>query len=509
MFRMKIWGEDFEQEVRPLIKSFYPGAEFAVEKVNRDSITGSTDTEEFSAALLKNLVDGETEVPDFAFLLDKTEGYMLVSHQGGFFAGEFHGVDPTAERRVYKDCLMRELYRILNEMTGIELPWGIMTGIRPTKQVLERLEAGEDRSEIERFMKEEYLCTDEKIETSFQVAETECRVLGSLPYENGYSLYIGIPFCPSTCYYCSFTSYPVKAYGKRMEEYLQCLFKEIEEMGPTFPNKELQSVYFGGGTPTTLSAEQLDRLFTAVEKNFDLSKCREITVEAGRPDSITEEKLRVIKAHGIERISINPQTMQQKTLDLIGRKHTVGEIEEAFQLARSVGFENINMDMILGLAGEKPEDVQSTLEQIGKLSPDNLTVHTLAVKRAARLNTNKADYEGMEAENVQEMLRLSCEFAKANDYHPYYLYRQKNMTENLENVGYSRPGKESLYNILIMEERHTILALGAGATTKFVFPGRERLERVENVKSLVDYIGRIDEMIARKKDFLKQYGDQL
>lgn len=519
MIGLMIWGVDFEQDLRPLIKAFYPGCGFTVRKEEaKENIgdisawlallelhfpAGCESAGEQTQRTGKAADGGEEDFsPDYAFYLTESDGYMAVRHQGAWITDEFHGIVRERERKEYKNALMRPLYRILERTTGLHLPWGILTGIRPTKQVLEQLEAGISEEEIRRFMREEYFCTDEKIATSLSVAKTECGILKDMDYRSGYSVYIGIPFCPSTCYYCSFTSYPVGVYGARMEEYLDALMKEIRYAGGAFPEKRLQTVYVGGGTPTTLSAAQLDRLFDCMETNLDLSHVKEITVEAGRPDSITEEKLRVIRAHGIRRISINPQTMKQETLDLIGRRHTVEQIEEAFYMARSLGFDNINMDMILGLAKETPEDVAQTLSRIGKLSPDNLTVHTLAVKRAARLNTNKEEYAGLEASGVQEMLRLSCEFAAAHDYHPYYLYRQKNMTENLENVGYARRGREGLYNILIMEERQTILALGAGATTKFVIPAENDIKRVENVKSLKDYIERIDEMIGRKERFL-------
>ncbi|MBQ9118945.1 MAG: coproporphyrinogen dehydrogenase HemZ [Lachnospiraceae bacterium] len=508
MITMTIWGEDFEQEVRPLIKSFYPGEEFQVTKKEESTLSAETirTAEQFKELLVAL---PEEEQPAYAFCLRKTEGVLAVRADGVWYADAFAGVPENAERRIYKDCLMRKLYLILQKLTGKTLPWGIMTGIRPTKQVLERLEEGESAEQIRSFLKEEYYCTDEKIETSLTVAKKEHEILTELDYRNGYSVYIGIPFCPSTCYYCSFPSFPIKIHGHLMEAYLAALKKEIQYAATAIPGKKLQSIYIGGGTPTTLSAEQLDDLFTAVENAFDLSHLKEYTVEAGRPDSITPEKLQAIKRHGIPRISINPQTMKQETLDLIGRKHTVEQIEETFYQARELGFENINMDMIIGLAKETPADVALTLERIGRLSPDNLTVHTLAVKRAARLNTNREDYADMAAENVQEMLRLTYEFAKAQNYHPYYLYRQKNMTENLENIGYSRPGKEGIYNILIMEERQTILALGAGATSKFVFREKNQLERVENVKSLKDYIERTDEMIERKKRFLEEFGDRL
>ena len=226
-------------------------------------------------------------------------------------------------------------------------------------------------------------------------------------------------------------------------------------------------------------------------------------MEAGRPDSITREKLEILKDFGVSRISINPQSMRQKTLDLIGRKHTATQIEEAFYLAREIGHDNINMDIIIGLSGENPSDVLYTLDKIKSMNPDSLTVHTLAIKRAARLNTQREQYKDMEAVRVSDMLSETVLFANENDYHPYYLYRQKNMAENLENVGYARHGKEGIYNILIMEEKQTILALGAGGSSKFVFHKENRIERVENVKSVMDYTERIDEMIQRKKDFLR------
>lgn len=530
MFDMIIWGVDFEQDLRPLIKAFYPGCDFTVRK---EEIGDTLHTIAEWTAFLKRIFPEngrktEEFFPDYAFYLMESGGYFAVWYKESWILDEFHIDDDNipsgnpmifrddvlkknAARRRYRNALMRPLYRILERISGVHLPWGILTGVRPTKQVLEQMEAEIPESEIARFMREEYFCTDEKIAMSLSVARTENKILKEMDYRAGYSMYLGIPFCPSTCYYCSFTSYPTAVYGGRMEEYLEALFKEIRYVGGAgkIPAKCLQTVYIGGGTPTTLSASQLDRLFTCMEENLDLSGVKEITVEAGRPDSITKEKLSVIRAHGIQRISINPQTMNQKTLDLIGRKHTVEQIEEAFYLARELGFDNINMDIILGLANETPRDVEKTLDRIKMLSPDNLTVHTLAVKRAARLNTNREEYEDLKASGVQEMLRLSREFAQENGYHPYYLYRQKNMTENLENVGYARMGKEGLYNILIMEERQTILALGAGATTKYVMPAGNRMVRVENVKSLKDYIERIDEMIARKENFLRGHQDGL
>ena len=270
--------------------------------------------------------------------------------------------------------------------------------------------------------------------------------------------------------------------------------------------KRLDTVYIGGGTPTTLEPEQLDRLLTELERGFDMENVRELTVEAGRPDSVTEEKLRVLKEHGVGRISINPQTMNDKTLEIIGRRHSAAQVEEAFWLARKAGFDNINMDIILGLPGEGIDEVRATLERISALKPESLTVHSLAIKRAAALNIWREKYIDLKFENSDEIVSLAAEYAKKIGCEPYYMYRQKNMAGNLENVGYALPGRECIYNILIMEEKQTIIAVGAGASTKVVFDAGSsspRIERVENVKDLTSYIERIDEMIMRKKNFFK------
>ena len=287
-----------------------------------------------------------------------------------------------------------------------------------------------------------------------------------------------------------------------MDEYLGALFRELEYTADRMKGKVLDTVYFGGGTPTSLSAEHLDQVIAKVEELFDLSGVQEFTVEAGRPDSITREKLEVLKHHGITRISINPQTMNQKTLDVIGRRHTVDMVKEKFALAREMGFDNINMDLIMGLPGEDLDDVKHTLEEIEALKPDSLTVHSLAIKRAARLNMFKEEYADLKINNTPEMIALSEACARRMGMEPYYLYRQKNMAGNFENVGYSLPGKACIYNILIMEEMQTIAACGAGTTTKVVFPSENRRERCENVKEVEQYISRIDEMIGRKEKII-------
>ena len=333
---------------------------------------------------------------------------------------------------------------------------------------------------------------------SLDIAKREIRLLKGLDYEDGYSLYIGIPFCPTTCAYCSFTSYPISRFAKQVDAYLDAVEREVILTAELFAGKKLNTIYFGGGTPTTLEPEQLDRLCAMIEEHFDLTNVREWTVEAGRPDSITADKLRVLKKHPVTRISINPQTMKEETLRLIGRRHTVAQIRDAFAMARELGFNNINMDIIVGLPDETPEDVEHTLQEIAKLGPDSLTVHSLAIKRAARLNIQKEDFANSQSVNSESLMELTAEYAAKMGLLPYYLYRQKNMTGNLENVGYAREGLEGIYNILIMEEVQSIVALGAGAVTKALFENG-RIERCENVKDIKTYLEKTDEMLDRKR----------
>lgn len=499
MIQIILSNKIYENDVYPLVQSFFPQEAIKVfsqeEMYLKDQDITETNTKDMSELAIRQLkIDFREE--DFTITITPCKGEEIIRSA--------ETVSVIVEKAKYKNAMKRELYLALSYLTHKKLPWGILTGIRPTKLVYCMLEEGMDPFSIEQYMKEEYLCGEEKARMSYQIAKREQEILKEMDYRNGYSLYIGIPFCPSTCLYCSFPSYSIQRFQGHVEDYLSALEKEIRYGATCFPNKKLTTVYFGGGTPTTLTAKQLNDLLGTVKKYFDFTNVREFCVEAGRPDSITKDKLEVLKKWGVDRISINPQTMHQKTLDLIGRKHSIEQVVEAFQLARETGHDNINMDLIIGLPGENLEDVKETLTSIGELNPDSLTVHTLAVKRAARLNTEKENYENLRATDVPEMLEATIQFALDNDYLPYYLYRQKNMADNLENIGYARYGKEGLYNILIMEEQQTILALGAGAMSKFVFHEENRIERVDNVKSVTDYISRIDEMIDRKKEFLAQ-----
>ncbi|MEE1313989.1 MAG: coproporphyrinogen dehydrogenase HemZ [Lachnospiraceae bacterium] len=398
-------------------------------------------------------------------------------------------------RNPVKECV----YQLLSDYTGKKLPWGTLTGVRPTKIALEQIEQGRPELEIKQYFGDTFHCTQQKINICTKVAKNEHRILQGISYEDQYSLYVGIPFCPSTCLYCSFTSFPIASYRHRVEEYLEAVFREIDYVSQVCKNKKLISVYFGGGTPTSVEADQLKRLIMKVKGSFDFSYVREFTVEAGRPDSITQEKLEVLLECGVTRISINPQTMNEETLRLIGRAHTVEQTIDAFLLARKTGHTNINMDMIVGLPGEDISHVEKTLIEIEKLRPDSLTVHSLAVKRAANLNIQMEKYRSALKGATNEMLELVDDYAMRLGLEPYYLYRQKNIPGNMENIGYAKPGLESIYNILIMEEKQDIIAIGAGASSKFVFRKENRIERAENVKNVDHYIGRTEEMIDRKK----------
>ncbi len=504
MITIRLSDKAYENDVYPLVKAFYPDETV---KVCREELESGALSEKQSEKSVEENKGSLCET-DFATSL---EIEILFLEQKIEIIFTFEGLKESHQRSIsmgnsiadYKNTMKRFLYDVLSELTEKKLPWGILTGIRPTKLVLEMLCRDMSEEAIHRKMREEYLCSDVKTDLSIRIAKREIDLLEEMDYKNGYSLYIGIPFCPSTCLYCSFTSYSVAKFSDLVEDYLAALEKEIRFGAKCFPNKKLTTVYFGGGTPTTLTAAQLDRLLGLVKECFDFTYVKEFCVEAGRPDSITMEKLEVLKKWGVDRISINPQSMQQKTLDIIGRKHTVEDIVEAFCMARETGHNNINMDIIIGLPGENPGDVKDTLRRIAQLNPESLTVHTLALKRAARLNLEKKNYEMIKAVGVPEMLLETMQFAERNNYLPYYLYRQKNMSDNLENIGYARYGKEGLYNILIMEEKQTILALGAGAMSKFVFQEENRIERVDSVKSITDYIERIDEMLSRKRDFIQ------
>lgn len=482
MLAVKLNKANFEYDVHSLVKAFWAEEQVSVL---------TPETKEQKYAELEPYIQLEVELFE--------EG-VRVCAGGKAYQWEYSPID----NRSYKDGFKGFFYQTLCEVTGKELPWGNLTGIRPTKIAYAMLDEGRSEAEIDAFYKENHFVSEEKAQLSIDIAKRERELLKNVHYDGGYSLYIGIPFCPTTCLYCSFTSYPIAAYRKQVDAYIDCVIKEMEYVAERFQDKILDSVYIGGGTPTTLEAEQLDRLISRLKELFDFTTVQEFTVEAGRADSITREKLEVLYKHQVDRISVNPQTMKQETLDIIGRRASVDQVLEAYKLAREVGFTNINMDLILGLPGETERDVQDTIDGVVELNPDSLTVHSLAIKRASKLSQWIQENGVSALNNTDETMRIAAEGARRLGMEPYYLYRQKNMSGNFENVGYARPGKLGLYNILIMEEKQTIVALGAGSISKRVYPDG-RIERCDNVKDVAGYIERIDEMIQRKDELYKDF----
>lgn len=412
--------------------------------------------------------------------------------------------DEIKTKKHTKLMLKKSLYELLLALTQVKMPWGILTGIRPTKIVHELQHNGLVDEEIQKILREVYHIAEDKIELMVGVAKEETRILQKNK-EDEINIYIGIPFCPTRCVYCSFTAYSIEAKKDQVEAYLDALCKEVSFVAEEKKDIPIRSLYIGGGTPTSLNENQLRRLLQHVKEVFPLENIEEYTIEAGRPDTITKEKLEIMKEMGVGRISINPQSMNQDTLDAIGRHHSVEDIKEVFEIARACGHDNINMDIILGLPGEDVSHVEHTLQELKKLNPENITVHTMAIKKASKLKEEQNDYQLAEGKKIEKMLELCKKVTKEMGLQPYYMYRQKNMLGNFENVGYAKSGYECIYNIEIMEEKESIIAAGAGAITKMVYQKGERIDRVPNVKSLEDYISRIDEMIQRKKEGFKKY----
>ena len=483
MLNVILKGHDFKYEVAELIKLFTTQFKFVDNK--------------YVGMTLENSV---------VYYNDKvfSKTVYLENYQAIYDSLDHRSIADLSEqeiKKVTKETIKRSMYNVLMKKFNSYVPWGILTGIRPVKIVHTLLDKNLSDEDIRENLKTNYLISDEKIDLALNIAKRERKFIYPID-KNKISLYVSIPFCPTRCYYCSFPANPLKQFGHLKKDYIDKLIIEIKGLAKLLKetNKEIETLYIGGGTPTTLDAEEMDILIKALFKELDLSKIKEFTVEAGRPDTINREILECLKKNNVTRISINPQTMNQETLDKIGRGHSVEEIKEAFNLAREIGFDNINMDLILGLEGENVEMVRNTLEEIKKLSPESLTVHTLAIKRASKLKEKMDEYVLTQYEEMVKMIDLSMEYAKEMNLNPYYMYRQKQMLGNLENIGYAKEGYECIYNMQIMEEKQSNYALGAGSISKFVYVDEDRIERVENVKNVEQYIDRVEEMIDRKKE---------
>lgn len=408
-----------------------------------------------------------------------------------------------------KENVKKGMLLFLTGIMGNKAPWGTLVGIRPTKAAISMLENHLQQEDIYSFYKEHYDCSNEKIKLCLDIANYEIQLLNRDKHK--ISVYIDMPFCPSKCLYCSFTSEPINKNKGLVEEYLNALSYEIISIGNFIKNNDfkIESIYFGGGTPTSVCDEDfkdiMEQIWSNLVENRNIS---EFTVECGRPDTITEEKLITMKNRGVTRISINPQTMNDDTLKLVGRGHSAQQVIDKFNLARKFGFDNINMDIIIGLIGEDHNHIKKTCEEIFKLNPDSITVHGLSIKRASKLHENilnKRSYKVVtEDEEIEKMFLLTEELAKSLEMKPYYMYRQKNTFGNRENIGYCKTGKESIYNIQMIEDRQTIAALGADSVSKIVFFKNGRIERFMSVKDVKIYINRLEDTINKKIKFLSE-----
>ena len=480
MIRLIQNDQTYNNDIRAMLMAFYPGVrireEFTLDKENCIFTCEILFSENVSSIRIYGKA-----VPDDEVLTKNVPG-------------------DYRDKETFRNKFKLASYELMVAMTGKELPWGDLTGVRPTKIAMSKLQSGSSFEETVDYYKSVYKTSENKARLATSVAAKEQELLLDIDREKDYCLYVGIPFCPSRCLYCSFTSYPIEKYGDKVDEYIDKLCRELDYIAEIRNDKRLVAVYIGGGTPTSMDAGQLDRLLIKIEDTFPMETVREFTVEAGRPDSIDEDKLRVMKAHKVTRISINPQTMNDETLEVIGRAHNSEQARHAFKLARECGFDNINMDIIAGLPGETAEHMAYTLKCIRELKPESITVHSLAIKRAANLKGRLDELGDVIHRDMNDMLDMVENTAESLGMEPYYLYRQKNIGGNLENVGYARPRSECLYNVLIMEEVTDIIAAGAGGSTKLVYPDENRVERIENCKSVDDYIQRFDEMLNRKKD---------
>lgn len=409
----------------------------------------------------------------------------------------------TSDEKLYiTNAIKKSVFYAAKKLSDMPTPWGISTGIRPAKGARVLFDKGFSENDVKAHLAGEYLMDEKKAELAIEVAKKEAGILKSMD-ENSVSIYVGIPFCPSRCAYCSFISQATEHNNKYIEPYVQAVLKEIEHTGKIIKElgMKVDTIYFGGGTPTAIKMGLLQKIIGSLKDNLDLSYLREFTVEAGRPDTFSKEMMQMLRHEGVGRISINPQSMHQKTLDTVGRRHSVLDVERAFYLAHEAGIESINADLIAGLPGENASMMEETVNKILALEPDAVTVHTLYMKRAANLID---DFEKLRfTKNVADMVDTSIAMLKSALFLPYYMYKQRNTLGNLENVGFAKKGHESIYNVYIMEEVQPILAIGAGGSTKMVY--KEEIERAFNPKEAADYTARIDEVLKRKDLFYDFY----
>lgn len=516
MLNIVLKGHDYKYEISEFLRLFTSDFELVSQEDVQDNIINQVeDSEDVQASELSCLINKlDIKRLDSKVYIQSTSrayesGQEVYSRQledtidigEKKFANNQKKIDNRI-KTISKRLIQRSMFDYLNDRYDAHVPWGILTGIRPVKLVHSQIDDGLDEPTIRDNMKREYLLNDEKLDLIMDIAKRERPHI--YPLDDGkISLYVSIPFCPTRCLYCSFPSNALATQGHKRGQYVDTVLIEARGLADIIKDqgKVIETLYIGGGTPTALEAEDIDRLITGLFEILNLSNIREFTVEAGRPDTITREKLLVLKKHGVDRISINPQTMNEDTLKRIGRRHSVDDIEACYKMARDLGFDNINMDLILGLPNETPQMVAHTMERVIRLNPESVTVHTLALKRSSDLKMNIEEYQKdlTSYRQMDEMIKISRDAMAENGYKPYYMYRQKYMLGNLENIGYAKEGKECLYNMQIMEEKQSNYAIGAGAVSKFVYLDENRIERVDDVKDLDHYLSRVDEMIEKKR----------
>ena len=482
---LEIIDHSFHYEMENLCRVFFPNDEIKVVKGAQ-----TCDGDRITTALIND--GGRVSVRASALLSGREYSQEIPAD----------GEDEKEQERL----MAVALFRILTYATGYTPTWGILTGVRPSKLMITLIKEYGRQGAYEYFTGK-LLVSDSKTRLAMSVADAEERIINSSSPES-FSLYIGIPFCPTRCSYCSFVSHSIETPGakKLVPTYIDKLCEEIAHTGETARDLglRLESVYFGGGTPTSLPAEGIDKICSAVAGSFDVNAAREYTVEAGRPDTITADRLQVLKKHGVSRISINPQTFNDNVLVNIGRSHTAKQALDAYELARSMGFYNINMDLIAGLPGDTVESFISSVDKAVELDPESITVHSLALKRSSGLVTRGERVE--DGSRMSRMLEYNALKLGQSGYFPYYMYRQSRSLGNMENVGWCRQGAECIYNVFMMEECHTVLACGAGSVTKLKAPYENKIERIFNFKYPYEYINRFQELIDRKELISKFYG---
>ncbi|MBE6845503.1 MAG: coproporphyrinogen dehydrogenase HemZ [Ruminococcus sp.] len=480
-------GHDFKYETEATVKLFISGRfEFLFDETDADG--------DFVSSQIR-------KGKKYTYL------FAVCSLNGKYARKSLKIANEDADEKNCEHEICRLIYLCLGKLTGINPPWGLLTGIRPVRKMTELIEKGYDKADCFNLLKTRYMTSERRLELAYKTAENQIPLLKTADSDS-ISIYISIPFCPTRCSYCSFVSHSLDSARKLIPDYIRCLCREIEILGRIVRdmNFKIDTVYFGGGTPTSIDAVQLDTLMKTLAENIDISKVREYNVEAGRADTITYDKLSVIKKNGAGRISVNPQTLNDKVLENIGRMHTAQDTVNAYKMARELGFDNINMDLIAGLPGDTYESFADTLDRVMELDPESITVHTLTIKRSASLygeDNSRLFAQSMTA----DMVNRSMDILPENGWHPYYLYRQKNTLENLENIGFAKKGAESLYNIFIMDETQIILGAGCAASTKLIEPNG-KITRIHNYKFPYEYINRFDELMKKKELIYKIYGEK-